>query len=340
MNRRSVSKLGWLAAVVLVALIAVNIKEDTIESSASDKVTAQNSVVRIGVSQTPLSSPLIVASNLGLFKLQGLNVTLIPCNGGVVCSNDMFKGEVDYATASESVAMFSSFKRNDFVLLSSFVSSDNDMKLLTLSSGRIKSVTGLKGKKVGVVKASSSEFYLDSVLIASGLNPADVERVYYAPDKMDQALFSHKVDAISVWEPWGYRTEMGANADVINLGLVGIYDLSFNLMTMRSYAEQHKEQHQKILAALHAAIIWINQYPDKAQQIIAADLGIRQHQLEWSWHDYSFRLSLGNALLANLELQARWAIDNKLVKGNMPDYRSFFDSQALSKVLQTEEPAK
>ncbi len=340
MKRRSVAKVGWLAAVVIVALIAVSMKEDKPASPTSDNVTTQNSTIRIGVSQTPLSTPLIVAKNLGLFKLQGLNVTLVPCNGGVVCSNDMFDGRVDYSTASESVAMFNSFSRDDFVLLSSFVSSDNDMKLLTLASGGIKDIADLKGKKVGVVQASSSEFYLDSVLIASGLSPSDVERVYYAPDKMDQALFSYKVDAISVWEPWGYRTQMGASSDVVNLGIMGIYDLSFNLMTMRSYATEHEEQQYKLLEALHSAIVWINQNPDKARQIVSTDLGIRQHQLEWSWHDYAFRLSLGNALLANLELQARWALDNQLVKGNMPDYRSFFDSDALIRVLQTEVSPK
>lgn len=292
--------------------------------------------IRIAVSQTPLSSPFFIASQLKLFQRQGLHVELVPCSGGVACAESLFRADVDYATASESVAMFKSFERQDFVLLASFVSSDNDLKLLTLENRDINGIQDLKGKKVGVIKASSSEFYFDSVLIANNLKHLDLEKVYLTPDQLNQALYGFKVDAISVWEPWGYRTEMTSSSKVINLGLVGIYNLSFNLMTMKDRVEQSDDESIRLLEALKQAIAWMNDNSDQARYWVAHSLNIREHQLEWSWQDYAFRLSLGNALLSNIQLQARWAIENNLVDGSLPDYRRYFVSEPLEQVLQTE----
>ncbi len=293
-------------------------------------------VVRVAVSQTPLSAPFFIAVKLKLFARQGLNVELVSCSGGVACIESLFNGEVDYATASESVVMFKSFERQDFVLLSSFVSSDNDLKLLTLANRDINSVNDLNGKKVGVIKASSSEFYLDSVLLASNLSTDHVEKVYLNPDQLNQALYGFMVDAISVWEPWGYRTEMTSASKVKNLGIQGIYNLSFNLMTMKQRVEQDEDESVDMLEALKQAIIWMNDNPAQTRRWLSESLNIREHQLQWSWQDYIFRLSLGNALLSNIQLQARWALEHNLVIGNEPDYRRYFASGPLEQVLQTE----
>ena len=335
MTRRQVIKLGWLIGLLVIIIAVVTIRR--LGAPIGNNKPVQSQPIKIGVSQTPLSSPLIVAKSLGLFKLQGLNVELVPCNGGVACVNDLFNHHVEYATASESVVMFRSFHRDDFVIVSSFVSSDNDVKLLAFAHNGAEHISDLVGKKIGVIKASASEFYLDSVLIASGLNTDEVTKIYYPPERLDQALINHSVDAISVWEPWGYKIKMGVDREVTNLGLAGIYDLSFNLIAMKDDAKHRQAQDLAILEALRAANLWIDQHPDKAQQVIASKLGLEQRQLDWSWQDYSFRLSLGNSILTNLELQARWAMDNKLVSGMMPDYRNFLDSHALKQLIRLEQ---
>lgn len=296
----------------------------------------QRPVIRIAVSQTPLSAPFFIASKLKLFEQQGMNVELVPCSGGVQCADALFVEEVDFATASESVAMFKSFERRDFVLLASFVSSDNDLKLLTVPNRGVTTVGDLAGKRVGVVKASASEFYFDSILIANGLRGLNVEKVYLNPEQLNQALFSFNVDAISVWEPWGYRTEMTSATEVHNLGVGGIYNLSFNLMTLKPTVEHSESKSIALLQALKQAIVWIHNNPSQSRQWVAKALNVQLHQLEWSWQDYAFRLSLGNALLSNIQLQARWAIENRLVSGKLPDYRDYFFSQPLEQVLQTE----
>ncbi|WP_295892380.1 ABC transporter substrate-binding protein [uncultured Vibrio sp.] len=288
-------------------------------------------VVKIAVSQTPLSSPFIVADQLGLFKKSDVQVELIPCKGGVACARSLFNDEVGYATSSESVVMFESFKQDDISLVSCFVESGNNIKLLALQESGIKSLEQLNGKKIGIVKASASEFYFDSMLIANNLKTLPVERVYIAPDKLNQALVSGDVDAISVWEPYGFLLTSSVE-NVVDLSLEGIYHLTFNLITRKSSDTVHLENTIAILTALEESIQWMKANPSRAQEIVAESLSLPQSQLDWSWHDYAFRLSIGNALLSNLQLQARWALDSNLVEGSVPNYRNILDSQALEYV--------
>jgi len=283
-----------------------------------------SSKIKIGVSLTPLSSPFLIAEQLGIFKEFNLDVTLYPCSSGAACTELMIERNVDYATASESVVMFQSFERDDLSLLASFVESDNDLKLLTLVPFKIGGVKDLAGRRVGVVKGTASEFYLDSVLISNNVEKQLIEKVYMQPHELVPALLSYRVEAISAWEPMGFQADLLSVAEVTNLGVKGIYQLSFNLISRSPYLEFVGDEPVRLLQALDMAIEWINTNPDEALKMIASRLDIPHNQVEWSWEDYLFRLSLGNSLLSNLQLQARWAIANELVSADPPDFRQVF----------------
>ncbi|MCE2595137.1 ABC transporter substrate-binding protein [Motilimonas cestriensis] len=281
-------------------------------------------VIRIAVSQTPLSSPFFIAKNKRLFSQQQLAVVLVPCFGGHKCMEMLLNHEVDFATASETVFMFNSFKQPDLRLISSFVESDNDVKLLTLSGGGIASLDQLEGKKVGVIKASASEFFLDSLLILNGIDSSLVERKYYKPAQLVEALLLTEVDAIAAWEPYGYELTNTVPEQVVQLPSRGVYNLSFNLIGLGEKGKQ-AESIPGILAALEQANLYLITHPKQSQTLVSEILGISFRQLNWSWQDYLFRLSLGNALLSNLHAQARWALDRQLIMGSeVPDFRAMF----------------
>jgi len=234
-----------------------------------------DSVITIAVSQTPLSAPFIIAKELGFLDSEALRVDILPCYGGVKCAQLMFNGEVQYATASESVVMFSSFDRNDFAVLASFVESDNDLKLLTLKENGIEQI-----------------------------------------------------------RQYGYQLQNEESHQIHDLSIRGIYHLSFNLMALKSTLESAPQENKQVLVALDRALEWMHEHPIETQKIVARYLDIPIGQLSWTWDDYTFRLVLSNSLLSNLQIQARWALENGLVAGEMPDYRKLIDRTQLSRAIQ------
>ena len=58
----------------------------------------------------------------GHFEKRGVNVEFVSCIGGHRCVRNMLAGETELSTATELPVVFNSFTRNDFAILTSFVS--------------------------------------------------------------------------------------------------------------------------------------------------------------------------------------------------------------------------
>lgn len=290
--------------------------------------------IRIAISTTPLSAPIIIAKQQGLFNRHNVNVELQPLPGGHLCFDAMINGDVDLATSSESVVMFNSFTRQDFRLLASFAESDNDLKLLTLHTDKNRNIAQLKHKKVGIVKASASEFFTDSLFIVTGQEDIEFKKIYMSAQALGPALLAKEVDAIAVWEPYGYRLFEQAGEDIYQYPSKGTYNLSFNLVSNEINSSLHFEQHVNILKALNEAQAFIIQSPELAKQIVSDYLNMSMAAVEWSWNDYIFRLSLNNSLLSMLQTQARWAVASEAVsKQPLPDFRLYLNDAALVKAI-------
>jgi ABC-type nitrate/sulfonate/bicarbonate transport system substrate-binding protein len=288
---------------------------------------------RIAVSSTPLSAPFFVAEQQGLFKKFGLNIELQLLNGGVKCFEQMIAGDAEFATASETVVMFNSFFRDDFTVLASFVESDNDLKLLSLTPEKYPNIANLQGARVGMITGSASEFFIDNTLILHSKNLAFIDRVYLEASELVPALLAGNVDIISAWEPLGYQVSQLASGPIQVLSTKGLYSLSFNLITKKNLAQKDPEVNVRILLALTEAIDLINAAPEQYQQDVSQLLKVPQSQLSYSWRDYVFRLSLGNSLVSNLQTQAQWALENRLVPADVTvDFRQVIDTQAFEEM--------
>jgi ABC-type nitrate/sulfonate/bicarbonate transport system substrate-binding protein len=299
-------------------------------SAKSTSLTAiSKEKITIAVSNTPLSAPFFIAEKMGFFADNNLNVELVRFDGGVKCFNALINQQVDFATSSETVVMFNSFKRTDFSVIASFVESDNDVKLLSLTPEKYRQLNNIANTRIGIVKGSASEFFLDTLLIMYNKTHQPIDRVYLTSDQLIPALLNDRVDIISAWEPLGYMLSehMSQAADIINSR--GLYHLSFNLIGLKhtSVDEKHK---LALLKAISDATVYIHKHPKHAQKIISQVLNITPSQIEYSWADYTFRLSLSNALFSNIQTQSQWAIDNQLVPvENRVDFRQVFDRKLL-----------
>lgn len=284
-----------------------------------------NKQISIAVSNTPLSSPIFIAKELGFFKNHQVDVELIRADGGVKCFNLLIDNKVDFATTSETVAMFNSFKRTDFSILVSFVESDNDLKLLSLDNNPYQEITQIANANVGIVKGSASEFFFDSMLMLNYAQNQNVNRVYLPPEQLVPALIAGQVDIISVWEPFGYQLFSQTSNAKQMVHSKGLHNLSFTLIGLKTSLidEQTKIS---MLNAIADAIDYIQTHPEKSLALIGEILTMEQDQLSYLWADYQFKFSLSNALVSNMQSQAQWAIDRHLVpKDNQIDLRQIIN---------------
>lgn len=288
--------------------------------------------LRLSVSTTPLSLPIYVAEKQGYFSAEGLTIRLIDVIGGHRSLQQVFDGHADLATASEAVVMFNSFQRNDYAIIATFVSSDDDIKFITRGDAVIASARDLAGKRVGTVVGSASHYFLDTLLLLNGVDPRTIQIRGLQPEAMAEALKNGDVDGVAVWEPFAFNI-LNSAPGVGLLPKSSAYVETFNLIAKRSLCGTQDEELTKLLRALERAQQFIRTEPAKAQAILRDRLQVEQAFVDWIWPRYSYRLTLNQSLLTTLESEARWARQEGHVKaGKSPNYLDFIDLAPLRKV--------
>lgn len=303
---------------------------DTDEDSAG---TPRLQDVTMAVSRTPLSAPFFVAESQGFFREAGLQATLLDIIGGNKCLQAMLDGMADMSTASDLPVMFQAAKDDNFIVAATFVHSSNDVKVIGLARSEIKKISDLPGKRVAVVPGSASHFALEFILASNSVPISDITLVDLDPDQMPAALAAGTVDAVSIWEPFGYKSSQIEDERIVILPHEKIYRETFNLAVRRDYFESNPDTVEKTLGALHKAILFMDNEPEKAQQILVERLNVDDGFIQWIWPDFQYGLRLDQELLMTLEDEAEWAMQRGLVdREEMPNYLHILEPGPLQKV--------
>lgn len=290
--------------------------------------------LRIGVSETILSLPLYVAENQGLFKKQGVDVQLVKCIGGYRCMRNMLADETDLSTATELPVVFNSFERSDFSILTSFVNTSSDVKIVARKAANVLQAADLKNKTVGYIKGTSSQYVLDLVLVYSGIDPSTVSLKAITPETALSAMASNEVDALCIWEPFVARIQQDLGSDVRLVPMPRLYTENFNLIATNSVIKARPAELQKLLLALKDSTDFIDANPEKAKALLVGRFELPRVLVDNFFGDYRYRLGLNRSLLRTMEGQARWALREGHVNRTLsqPNYLNYLHSPLLKKV--------
>ena len=289
--------------------------------------------VKISVSKTPLSAPFFIAEALNLFENTCADVTLIETIGGKKSFDKVMNGEADYGTSSDSVLVFESLTRDDFVTLATFAQSDNDVKIITTTSSGIITGKDTFNKRIGYTKGAAGEYLLSTFLALEGSNISHIISKQYAPDKLQQALLNNEIDVVVLWEPYAYQTIKALSQQAKVLNTKSLYKLTFNLIALKTRSAEQVDSSICILKGLNRAINYIAVEPDKSKAILVERLALDQQFIDGVWEDYIFKLGLNRSLQMSLQSQATWAIENGMVAPQtIPNYEEIIDASALLQV--------
>ncbi len=148
--------------------------------------------------------PLTVAEQLGYFKAEGLDVTIVDFAGGSRALQAVVGGSADVVSGAFEHTVNMQFKgqrMRAFVLQGAAPQIVLGINPKTMAD--YKSITDLKGKKIGVTApGSSTNVMLNFVLAKAGLKPSDVSVIGVgAGNGAVAAMRSGQIDAISNLDP-------------------------------------------------------------------------------------------------------------------------------------------
>jgi ABC-type nitrate/sulfonate/bicarbonate transport system substrate-binding protein len=226
----------------------------TIMLLGSDAVFAQK--IRIFAGSSPVFAPVFIADQKGYFKKEGLDVLVRPFTSGAEATEGFRSGAADFLVASD-VPLIYLLTGGDTVMLAQF-SANQDMLVIVGPKGAA-APSDLKGKKIGLVTKSASEYLLNNYLKRAGLGVSHVERVHLAPFDQVPALTRGDVYALSTWKPFDLKiAEIGGGKYQVaaNNGQEK-YVLFSGIVAKQGFVSKSPADTQKVIRALVGASQWL-----------------------------------------------------------------------------------
>lgn len=177
----------------------------------------------------------------------------------------------------------------------------------------IRTVAGLRGKRVALNKGSNVHYLLVRALHRAGLAYTDIRPVYLAPADARAAFTQGSVDAWVIWDPYFAAIERQTGARILADG-TGVVDNTQFYLASRRFAETQPKLVHAVIDALSEADAWARAYPAEVARELAPLVGLDAATVEVAARRASYGAQpVGATVLASQQAIADTFAELKLI---------------------------
>lgn len=261
--KRRTFLLGSAAALALPAV-----------ATRGARAAAPPKTLRIGFQRI---GPLLVAKEQGVlekrFEAAGIAVKWVEFQFGPPLLEALSAGAVDYGYTGDSPPIFAQAAHANLLYAAAIPARGYGQGIVVPPDSPIKTVADLKGKKIGVAKASSAHNLLVAALESANIAWSEVTPIYLAPADASAAFSRGAIDAWSIWDPFLAVAELKQNARALPLDPKDTVQNSFFLVN-RSFAAEHGDIVTAINEEVGKAAQWADQHRSEVAALYAAASGL------------------------------------------------------------------
>ncbi len=270
-NRQSrrLSLVGSIIFILLLSACGSSGTTTTTTTANGTTTTTTHLKIMVGGISKQIYLPNELTQQLGYFKQEGLDVTLIDEASGQSSENEVLAGQVDAGSGSynHTIELQPKGKQMEAVVLLNVAPGEAEI-VSAKAASQIHSVSDLKGKNLGVTELGSGTQTLTTALLHKvGVT---TDQVHFIPvgagDTFIAALQQGKIDAGMTTEPTISRIlSSGVGKVLVDLrspdstqtALGGPYPF-ISLFMNNSYVSSHKDVVQKVVNAYVKTLKWMH----------------------------------------------------------------------------------
>lgn len=326
MLRNTLAAIAIIAAIVSIGSGAWPLPDFGI----ADKETPES--ITLGTPPNELASLIFIAEDQGFFAGNNINATIRTYDTALAAVGGMKKGDVDFSVSTEYPIVAEAFNNGNIGVIGSI-----DKYETTYLIGRkdlgIENLRDLKGKKIGLGRGGIGEFYLGRFLDLHGMSIHDVTLVDIKPAQLMASLANGSVDAAMIWNIDINTVEKRLNSNAI-VWPAQSSQTAFSVVTCRKeWAASHPDAIARFLKSLAQAEQYTINHPAEAKAIVQKRLNYTDAYAAPIWPNHQFSLTLDQSLVAAMEDEARWMIQNNLTAGKtVPDFGQNIYTKGLREV--------
>lgn len=299
------------------------------------KTTLLTSKLTIAMVETPppTLALIYIAENKGYFKEEGLEIAYKTFLRGIDCIEDALRGGSDIALTYETPVVRKIYEGEKLRIISTLHTSTKDTALVARKDKGILITDDLKGKKIGVTKNSSFEFFLHSHLLSQGIRLSDVTFVDGEFTNMATMLKSGEVDAVAVGNPYLYDVKKEFPQGSLSTFQSEVYTENSIVSGREDTIIDKKEALTKFVRALVKAEEFYKANNQEALNAVIVELTTSSEEnIRATWDQFTPSLKLDNVLLTLLNREGQWFKDNGIYETETLDFRSAIFTDYLKSV--------
>jgi len=212
--------------------------------------------LRIGYQKT--SVLLVVKARRQLerrFESQGPAVRWVEFPSGPPLLEALSAGGVDFGYTGDTPPIFAQAARANIRYVGVIPARGYGQAIVVPDASLIKTLSDLKGAKVGVAKGSSAHNLLVTALENANIAWSEITPVYLAPADAASAFARGSIDAWSIWDPFYAIAELKQNARALPIDPKKTAQNSFFLAN-RDFLASHADIVGAIDEEITAATTW------------------------------------------------------------------------------------
>ncbi len=225
-------------------------------------------VIRIGMTLWPGYEFLYLAEKKGFFKDEGLDVQLFDFVSISDSRRAFERGQIDIVAGT--IVELLIIKESSYNSPQAFYITDfSNGADVILGKEPIKTVSELKGKRVGVEPASLDLLTINLALKQNQMDISDVVLVPMAQNGMEDSFENSDVDAICTYPPTSVKVLNKGHANILfNSSQIPGYIVDA-LIADEQFIDARVMDLAKILRSIDRAIQYFKEYPEEALEIMA-----------------------------------------------------------------------
>lgn len=273
--------------------------------------------------------PIVVATEKGFFKDEGLNVShrMFPSGADAMLAFRSVKAQ--FVAAGDLPSLILWGQGGAVGVAPFFASSDN---LFGVVRAEIKNPGELTGKKIAVRKSSTSDYFLQTFLRTNGVQPSTVQVIDLSPPEMVPALVRNQIDGFFIWRPYPSqaRAILGDKVRVMT-SAGGYYVERMYLSASQDFAKASPQSVEKVIRALNRAIEYSYANPRDAAAVVAAKIRTEPGIVSEVLSTKPFNLSYNAKAGEELEHLSKFLVDTGRMQTPLVS-KNVFDPQFLRRV--------
>ena len=281
--------------------------------------------------------PLWIASKMGFFAREGLDVDLVVIRASDVGIQALAGGSLEIAGSAADAPIAAIEKGLDLVIVGGII---NGLTQSIMAAKKFKAYGDLRGATFGAISLTSGvTFALRQVLKVKGLEyPRDYKLlVIGGTPQTFAALTAGAIDAAALSLPVNYAAEeQGFNEIGRFVDVIPNYQLAA-LSAKRSWAEKNRGVLVRVMKAMAQTMRWIHQNKEPAVDYLVKEMNLKREHARRGWEFYTASKIWhpdGDLNLDGLQVVTQIYWEQTQSKGAVPSAAKYVDQNYLREALK------